>query len=382
MGNEVKKVLVLGSTGSIGENTLDVVRQFSDKFKIAGLVAGKNGEKLKKQLEEFKPEAVALFDGEIEVPAGTRFYSGEEGITSLIEDIEFDIVVAAISGASGIVPTFEASKKAKRVALANKESLVCAGKFIKSVAKEIIPVDSEHSAIFQALLSGKKEEVKEIILTASGGPFRGKKLEELRNVKPEDALSHPNWDMGSKVTVDSATLMNKGLEVIEAVWLFDVPVEKIKVVVHPQSIVHSMVRFCDNSFIAQMGKPDMRIPIAYALSYPERLFLSDELGMDFYGVSLTFEEPDVETFKCLKLAFDALNRGYPYPIILNAADEIAVSYFLNRKIPFTAIPEVIEKTMEILNLSPPETIEEVISIDRLARETAEKVAQAFIVSIS
>ncbi|OMH40785.1 1-deoxy-D-xylulose-5-phosphate reductoisomerase [Desulfurobacterium indicum] len=378
MGNGTKKVLILGSTGSIGENTLDIIRQFPERFKVTGLVAGKNSEKLKKQMEKFNPEAVALFEGELETPVGVDFYSGEEGIKSLIQDIDFDIVVAAISGASGIIPTFESAKKAERVALANKESLVCAGKFIKAVAKELVPVDSEHSAIFQALLSGKKEEIKEIILTASGGPFRGKKLEELKDVKPEDALSHPNWDMGNKVTIDSATLMNKGLEVIEAVWLFDVPVEKIKVVVHPQSIVHSMVRFCDNSFIAQMGKPDMRIPIAYALSYPERLPLPDNLGMEFYEMSLTFEKPDLKTFKCLRLAFEALDRGYPYPIILNAADEVAVNSFLKGKIPFTAIPEVIEKTMDILNLSSPETIEEVVSIDKLARETAEKVVQSFL----
>ncbi|WP_457568204.1 1-deoxy-D-xylulose-5-phosphate reductoisomerase [Desulfurobacterium sp.] len=379
MAGSVKRVLILGSTGSIGENTLDIIRRFPDRFRVAGLVAGRNRDRLRLQIEEFKPEAVALFEGELsELPESVRFYAGEEGIISLIKDTDFDIVVAAIAGASGIIPTYEAARKAERVALANKESLVCAGQFITSVAKEIIPVDSEHSAIFQALMAGKKEEVEEIILTASGGPFRGRKPEELKDVKPEDALSHPNWEMGSKVTIDSATLMNKGLEVIEAVWLFGVPASRIKVVVHPQSIVHSMVKFRDNSFVAQMGKPDMRIPIAYALSYPDRLPLPEGLGMDFAGVSLTFERPDVETFRCLKLAFSALDRGYPYPIILNAADEVAVRYFLDGVLSFTAIPDVIEKTMEVLNLSPPESIEEVVSIDKLARETAEKIVQSFV----
>ncbi|SNR66343.1 1-deoxy-D-xylulose-5-phosphate reductoisomerase [Desulfurobacterium atlanticum] len=369
----MKKVLILGSTGSIGESTLNIIRQFPEKFKVTGLVAGKNSRKLKEQIDEFKPEAVATLDTSFK-PVVKTYYQ-EEGILQLIKEIEFDIVVAAISGAAGIVPTYEAAKKAKRVALANKESLVCAGMFIKKVAKEIIPVDSEHSAVFQALLAGKKEEVKEIILTASGGPFRGKKKEDLQNITPENALNHPNWNMGSKVTIDSATLMNKGLEVIEAMWLFDIPVKKIKVVIHPQSIVHSMVRFKDNSFIAQMGKPDMRIPIAYALSYPERLNLNEELSMDYTQINLTFEKPDTETFKCLNLAYKSIEKGYPYPIILNAADEIAVDSFLKREIPFLSIPEIVEKTMEILNLQPPETIEDVIRIDKIARETAKKLVE-------
>ena len=371
----MERVLILGSTGSIGESTLDIIRQFPEKFKVVGLVAGKNSEKLKKQIDEFKPEAVATLDTSFK-PLIKTYYK-EEGILQLIKETDFDIVVAAISGAAGIVPTYEAARKARRLALANKESLVCAGMFIKKVAKEIIPVDSEHSAIFQALLAGKKEEVKEIILTASGGPFRGKKREELAEVTPKNALNHPNWDMGSKVTIDSSTLMNKGLEVIEAMWLFDIPIEKIKVLIHPQSIVHSIVRFQDNSFIAQMGKPDMRIPIAYALSYPERLNLKEELSMDYTQMNLTFEKPDTETFKCLDLAYKSIKEGYPYPIILNAADEIAVDSFLKGKIPFLSIPEIIEKTMEILSLQPPETVEDVIRIDKIARETAEKLVENF-----
>ncbi len=372
----MKKILILGSTGSIGENTLNVIKKFPDKFKVTGLVAGKNSEKLQRQIEEFKPKAIATLDTSFD--SHVKTYHREEGIIRLIKEIEFDIVVAAISGAAGIIPTYEAAKRAERLALANKESLVCAGMFIKKVAKKIIPVDSEHSAIFQALSSGREEDVKEIILTASGGPFHGKEKEQLKTVTPETALKHPNWNMGNKVTIDSATLMNKGLEVIEAMWLFNIPVEKIKVVVHPQSIIHSIVKFQDNSFIAQMGKPDMRIPIAYALSYPERLKLQEGLSMDYTNLNLTLKEPDTETFKCLNLAYESVKRGYPYPIILNAADEVAVESFLKGEIPFLSIPEIIEKTMDILNIESPTTVEDVTRIDKIARETAEKLIKNFI----
>jgi 1-deoxy-D-xylulose-5-phosphate reductoisomerase len=366
----MKKVLILGSTGSIGENALNVIERFPEKFKVVALIAGKNAEKLERQALNFEPEAVCLVESDRDFLFDGKFYKGLTGLKELIEDVDFDICISAITGASGILPTYWASLKGKRIALANKESLVCAGKFIVETAKEIIPVDSEHSAIFQCLVGERKENVKELILTASGGPFRER--ENLEDVKPEEALKHPNWDMGQKVTIDSATLMNKGLEVIEAYWLFGIPLEKIKVVIHPQSIVHSLVKFVDNSCLAQLGVPDMRIPIAYALSYPERLPLEDpslDLKLASTG-ELTFYEPDLERFPSLKLAFESLKAGYPYPIVLNAADEIAVELFLKKKIKFTDIPRLIERTLETSFFPPPKSIEEVIQIDKEAKKLA------------
>jgi len=375
----MKRVLILGSTGSIGQNTLKVIGAFPERFKVVGLVAGTKREELLAQAEKFRPEAVALYEGELPDNLPFKTYSGLSGIRELIEDVDFDICVAAISGSAGILPTYWAARKGGRLALANKEALVCAGKFVKGVAREIIPVDSEHSAIFQCLKGEELKEVKEIILTASGGPFRER--EELDGVKPEEALKHPNWEMGKKVTVDSATLMNKGLEVIEAYWLFGLPLERIKVVIHPQSIVHSMVRFRDGSVISQMGAPDMKIPIAYALSHPERLPLLDSFPsceIDFFGLELTFHEPDTERFPCLELAYESLKRGYPYPIVLNAADEIAVELFLEGKIKFTQIPLLIEEVLNSSNFPPPGSVEEVVEIDKRARELARKVAQRWL----
>ena len=360
-----KKVLILGSTGSIGENTLKVIEKFPERFKVVGLVAGSNREKLQEQKEKFNVERTALYS-EVSL----------EGIKKLIDETDFDVAVCAISGSAGILPTYWAAEKGKRLALANKESLVCAGNFITEVAREIIPVDSEHSAIFQCLVGEKKEEVDEIILTASGGAFLNR--ENLEEVKPEEALKHPNWDMGKKVTVDSSTLMNKGLEVIEAYWLFGLPVERIKVVIHPQSIVHSLVRFRDNSLKAQLGVPDMRIPIAYALSYPERLLLKgEELRLNLFGLNLTFLEPDTEKFPCLRLAYESLRMGYPYPIVLNAADEVAVDLFLKGKIRFTEIPELIEETLNRADFKPPEDIYEVAEIDRKAKELSLEVFRSW-----
>ncbi len=360
-----KKVLILGSTGSIGENTLKVVEKFPQQFKIVGLVAGSNREKLQEQKEKFNVERTALYSE-----------AGLEGIKKLIDETVFDVAVCAISGSAGILPTYWAAKKGKRLALANKESLVCAGNFITEVAKEIIPVDSEHSAIFQCLVGEKKDEVEEIILTASGGAFLNR--ENLEEVKPEEALKHPNWDMGKKVTVDSSTLMNKGLEVIEAYWLFGLPVERIKVVIHPQSIVHSLVRFRDNSLKAQLGVPDMRIPIAYALSYPERLLLKgEELRLNLFGLNLTFLEPDTKRFPCLRLAYESLKMGYPYPIVLNAADEVAVELFLEGKIKFTEIPKLIEETLSRADFKPPKDIYEVAEIDRRAKELSLEVFRSW-----
>jgi 1-deoxy-D-xylulose-5-phosphate reductoisomerase len=349
-----KKVLILGSTGSIGRNTVDVIKKFPERFEVVGLVAGKNKKELEKQAEELNVKDFALFS---EV--------GLDGIRELIEKVDFDVAVCAISGSDGILPTYWASKKGKRIALANKESLVCAGKFIKETPAEIIPVDSEHSALFQCLTGEKREDVKELILTASGGPFLNRK--DLENVKPEEALKHPNWVMGKKVTVDSATLMNKGLEVIEAFWLFELPTDKIKVVIHPQSIVHSMVRFKDGSVKAHLGVPDMRIPIAYALSYPERLDFGSAFDLEFFGLELSFLKPDFERFPCLRLAYESLEKGYPYPIVLNAADEVAVELFLNGKIKFTDIPKLIEETLSVADFKVPKTVEEVVEINREAK---------------
>ncbi|WP_456456975.1 1-deoxy-D-xylulose-5-phosphate reductoisomerase [Thermovibrio sp.] len=372
----MKKVLILGSTGSIGKNALKVINLFKEEFKVVGLVAGKNKRELLKQAEVFKPEAVALFEGELPKNLPFKAYTGLKGIENLIKELEFDVCLAAISGSSGILPTYWASKKAERLALANKEALVCAGKFIKKTAREILPVDSEHSAIFQALKSGKKEEVKRIILTASGGPFWNR--EDLENVKPQDALKHPNWKMGKKITVDSATLMNKGLEVIEAYWLFEVPPKKIEVVIHPQSIVHSLVEFQDGSLISQMGVADMKIPIAYALSYPKRLPLTQKeegLSLNLFGLKLEFYRPDFKKFPCLNLAYRALKENSYYPIVLNAADEVAVELFLKGQVKFTDIPKIIEETLNLSDFKEPKEIEEVIEIDRLAREKAREISK-------
>ncbi|ADY72955.1 1-deoxy-D-xylulose 5-phosphate reductoisomerase [Desulfurobacterium thermolithotrophum DSM 11699] len=370
----MKKVLILGSTGSIGESTLDVISRFPDRFKVEALVAGKNVEKLKEQVEKFKPKAVCLVNSKDKFSFKGKFYLGLDGLKKLIEEVEFDICVSAITGSAGILPTYWAANKGARIAIANKESLVCAGKFIMEAAKKVIPVDSEHSAIFQCLNGESRKNVKEIILTASGGPFRKRK--DLESVTPQEALRHPNWDMGQKVTIDSATLMNKGLEVIEAYWLFGLELEKIKVLVHPQSIVHSFVRFIDNSVLAQLGVPDMRIPIAYALSYPERLPLDvEKLYLNLYGLKLDFEEPDLKRFPALKLAYDSLKSGYPYPIVLNAADEVAVELFLKGKIKFTQIPVLIEKTLQSSKFKEPSSIEEVIEIDKEARKIAMEISK-------
>ncbi len=369
----MKRILILGSTGSIGESTLDVVRSFRDRFEVVGLVASRNIERIREQVREFRPEAVCLTNYSGEEISNVKFYKGFEGLKELIDSIDFEIVVSAISGSAGILPTYWSVLKGVRVALANKESLVCAGEFIVNSGSEIIPVDSEHSAIFQSLMAGKRADVEELILTASGGPFFGRK--DLENVTPEEALRHPNWDMGKKVTVDSATLMNKGLEVIEAYWLFKVPIENIKVIIHPESIIHSMVKFKDKSFISQLGKPDMKIPIAYALSFPDRLPLGEDLELNFFGKRLSFYEPDTQTFRCLSLAYEAFRMGYPYPIVLNAADEVAVDFFLRGRIKFNQIPELIERTLEKSSFKKPESVDDVIRISKESSELAEEIAK-------
>lgn len=352
----MKKIAILGSTGSIGTQTLDVVREQGD-IQVVAMAAGRNITLLEKQVREFRPKLVAVWE---EKDANTlrnslrdldvSVVSGMEGLLEVSVIPEAEILVTAIVGMLGIRPTIAAIEAGKDIALANKETLVTAGHLIMPLAAKkgvsILPVDSEHSAIFQCLQGKGDNKVNKILLTASGGPFRGKNREELSKVQVEDALKHPNWSMGRKITIDSATLVNKGLEVMEARWLFGVELKQIQVVVHPQSVVHSMIEYEDGAVIAQLGTPDMRLPIQYALYYPNRRSLSGE-KLDFYRLSnLTFEAPDMETFTGLKLAIQAMKQGGNVPTIFNAANEKAVSLFLNRKISFLEIPEIIGESME------------------------------------
>ncbi|AEH45937.1 1-deoxy-D-xylulose 5-phosphate reductoisomerase [Thermodesulfatator indicus DSM 15286] len=378
-----KKIAILGSTGSIGRSTLEVVEAFPDRFKVVALTAGENIELLAKQAEKFKPLQVACKNEYLAeklkplLPKGVKLLHGKEGIIACARHPEVESVVSALVGSAGLLPTFAAVEAGKTLALANKESLVMAGKLLIEKAREtgsqIIPVDSEHSAIFQALQAGRAQEVNKIILTASGGPFRERPKETFNKITPEEALKHPNWRMGPKITIDSATLMNKGLEVIEAHFLFNVPPEKIDVVIHPQSIVHSLVEFVDGSVIAQLGVPDMRVPIAYALSYPERLPLPFP-KLDLVKASpLTFEVPDLEKFPCLALAYEALRLGGTAPAVLNAANEVAVEVFLEGRLRFDLIPEVIRETLVRADIKEPSSIDEVINADIFARIIAHQI---------
>jgi len=374
---------ILGSTGSIGVSTLDVVRQHPDKFQVTGLAAGTDIALLAEQIKEFRPVAVSIRD-EASVQK-LRSLCGEykpdilfggEGAASIAEIEGSDMVVSAIVGAAGLVPTVRAIKAGKHIALANKETLVVAGQLVSDLVKQhgvhLLPVDSEHSAVFQSLAGHRAEDVERIILTASGGPFRNTPAEELKQVTLEQALKHPQWSMGAKITIDSATMMNKGLEVIEAHWLFNVPAEKIGVVVHPQSIIHSMVEYIDGCVMAQLGAPDMRAPIAYALAWPERC----ESGIPRLDLAkigtLTFEEPDMVRFPALRLAYQALKAGRTWPAVLNAANEVAVAAFLDRKIGFIEIAETVEKTMQAHEGYAPVELDDYLQADRWARETAQK----------
>ena len=381
----MKKLSILGSTGSIGKNTLEVISAHRDRFKVVALAAGNNIEMLEAQIIEFRPDVAAVFDEAAAEELKKKnlpveILVGQKGMIDVATLDSVDTVVSAISGSAGLVPTHEAIKAEKNIALATKEALVMAGKIIMAEASErgvsIIPVDSEHSAVFQCLDGRDIEEVEKIMLTASGGPFLKRGPDELKNVTPAEALNHPNWDMGRKITIDSATLMNKGLEVIEAYWLFNVPVEKIGVVLHPQSIIHSMVRFIDGSVIAQMSVPDMKGPISYALSYPERLGKVLPT-LDLAEIrELTFEEPDVKRFPSLAITYDALRAGGTMPCVLNAANEAAVEAFLDERIPFTDIFRVVSDTMAEHEVSDGETIEEVINVSEWAKEKAKEVIEA------
>ena len=373
----MKKVTVLGSTGSIGRNTLEVIERLKDRFKVQYLAVNKNIELLFEQVKKFNPKGVVVFNEKKAkefkklVGNSVEVLTGEDGLVEIAGRNDVDIVVNGLVGFAGLKPTVEAVKLGKRIALANKETLVVAGKIIKKLIKEngseLIPVDSEHNAIFQCLVGETQNSISKIILTASGGPFLNKSKDELENVTIEEALRHPNWKMGKKITIDSATLMNKGLEVIEAHWLFDMPVEKIQVVIHPQSIVHSMVEFVDGSVKAQLGVPDMKIPIQYALTYPERS-TSNYKRVDFYKLKeLNFLEPDLEKFECLKIAYEVAKCGDTYPAVLNASNEVAVDAFLKGKIKFTQIPEIIKKALEKHNpVSEPE-LEDIFKADAETR---------------
>ena len=374
----MKNVAIIGSTGSIGTQTLEIVRVQED-LNIVALAAGSNIELLEKQAREFSPEVVGIWSEENaarlrECLADTdiRVVAGMDGLIEIAELSSSDILVTAIVGMIGIRPTIAAINAGKDIALANKETLVTAGHIIMPLAAEknvaILPVDSEHSAIFQSLQGNVHGDVEKILLTASGGPFRGKDTAFLENVQVEDALKHPNWSMGRKITIDSATMVNKGLEVMEAKWLFDVELSQIQVVVQPKSIIHSMVEFKDGAVMAQLGTPDMKLPIQYALYYPERRFLPGD-RLDFAALSqITFEKPDMETFYGLKLAYEAGRTGGSLPTVLNAANERAVAMFLDRKIKYLQIPEIIQACMEAHKNIPSPTVEEILKTEQATYE--------------
>ena len=370
----MKKIAILGSTGSIGTQTLEIVRTNKD-IKVTALAAGSNIELLEKQIREFEPALAAVWSEDLAAELKSRLRdmqvevrSGMDGLLAVAAQQESEILVTAIVGMIGILPTIEAIRAGKDIALANKETLVTAGHIIMPLAERhhvsILPVDSEHSAIFQSLQGGQRKSLHKILLTASGGPFRGKKREELADIRVEDALKHPNWAMGRKITIDSSTMVNKGLEVIEAKWLFGVSVDQIQVVVQPQSIIHSMVEYEDGAVIAQLGTPDMKLPIQYALYYPERRYLPGE-RLDFETLTqITFEKPDMETFYGLKLAIEAGKRGGSLPTVFNAANEKAVAMFLDRKIRYLQIPEIIQACMENhRNITDP-TVEEILKTEQ------------------
>lgn len=379
----MKKISLLGSTGSIGTNVLDVIERNPEKFQILSMSAGSNVDLFAKQIRKFKPRVVALFDSK-KIPTlkeqiadlDIEILSGEEGTIAVATLPEADVVVSGVMGSAGLLPAIHALKAGKNLALANKETLVIAGELVLREAKktnsQIIPIDSEHSAIFQVLNGEKKERIKKIILTASGGPFRTFSLGQMETVTVKDALKHPNWDMGAKITIDSSTMMNKGLEYIEAKWLFGVntPVE---IIVHAQSIIHSMIEFVDTSILAQLGIPDMRVPIAYALTYPDR-FECDLPSLDLTTMgNLTFEAPDFERFPCLRLAIDAMEIGKTMPAVLNAANEIAVQAFLDELISYKDIAELIRMVMQNHNPSPLKELQDVLIADRWAREETTKL---------
>jgi 1-deoxy-D-xylulose-5-phosphate reductoisomerase len=379
-----RNIAILGSTGSIGTQALEVIKAHQDRFAVEVLVANNNVDLLIKQAIEFKPNAVVIGDerkykevADVLLNHDIKVYAGAESIVQIMEMDTIDLVLTAMVGFSGLKPTMAAIKAGKSIALANKETLVVAGELVTSLAKEkgvnILPVDSEHSAIFQCLAGEWHNKIEKIYLTASGGPFRGKSIEELKNITKEQALKHPNWEMGNKITIDSATLMNKGLEMIEAKWLFNLKADQIDVIVHPQSIIHSIVQFQDGSMKAQMGLPDMKLPIQYAISYPERL-KSDFPRFNFMDYpQLTFEQADIKTFRNLSMAINAMNKGGNMPCILNAANEVAVQCFLEDEVSFLGMSEVIEDVMEKVDFIAKPTLEDYENTDAEARRISKEL---------
>ena len=386
----MKRLAVVGSTGSIGQNTLRVVEHLSDRFTVFALAANSTVELLAEQTARFRPEVVAIMDvrraddfkrrcSELRLPL-PEVVTGEAGLCQIASASEVDIVVSAAVGAAGLHPTYRAVAAGKTLALANKEAMVVAGELLRQTARRtgarIIPIDSEHSAVDQCLRSGERGEVRRLILTASGGPFRETPLDRFHSITPEEALNHPTWRMGKRITIDSATLMNKGLEVIEARWLFDIAPEKIDIMVHPQSVVHSMVEFVDGSVIAQLGTADMRQPIQYALTYPERL-PSPVASLDWTTVPrLDFSLPDRLKFPCIGLAYRAIEMGGTAPAVLNAADEVAVQEFLEEKIPFSLIPQIIKSTLDAHVIHSADSLDAILTADAWAREEARHHCQA------
>jgi 1-deoxy-D-xylulose-5-phosphate reductoisomerase len=374
----VKKIAILGSTGSIGKQTIDVVEQNPDKFEIVVITANTNYKLLIKQAKEVKPKYVVIADdryySEVKkalTGLNISVHSGDKEVANITTIDEVDFVIIALVGYSGLLPTMKALENHKKIALANKEALVVAGELITSLAKknniQLLPIDSEHSAIFQCLVGEKLEEIEKIYLTASGGPFRGWTVEQLSKVTKKQALKHPNWSMGAKITIDSATMMNKGLEMIEAKWLFNLSPKQIDVIVHKQSIIHSIVQFVDGSMKAQMGLPDMKLPIQYAMSYPDRIYSPYHRFSFLDYPELNFEYPNYEAFKNLQLAIHALEKGGNIPCILNAANEVAVDLFLQEKITFLQIPELIEKTMQKIDFKEHLSLEDYIATDKETR---------------
>lgn len=384
----MKRIAILGSTGSIGTQTLDIVRAWPEELKVTALAAGSSVELMEKQIREFHPVMAAMWDQKAAeelklrvADTDVQVVCGMDGLLQIANLAEVEVLVTAIVGMIGIRPTIAAIEQGKTIALANKETLVTAGHLIMPLAKKmgvpILPVDSEHSAVFQSLNGERKEQVSKILLTASGGPFRGRKREELADITVEDALKHPNWSMGRKITIDSSTMVNKGLEVIEAKWLFDVSLEQIQVVIHPQSIIHSMVEYVDGGIMAQLGMPDMKLPIQYALFYPDRRPMQGK-RVDFYELGgISFEKPDLDTFEGLRLAYEASRTGGSMPTVYNAANEKAVSLFLDRKIRFLQIPELIRASMEAHRAVAEPGVEQILEAEAETYEYIDKVIRAW-----
>ncbi|MBT8527015.1 1-deoxy-D-xylulose-5-phosphate reductoisomerase [Polynucleobacter paneuropaeus] len=389
-----RRIAILGSTGSIGTNTLDVIRAHPERFEVVALTAAKQVERLAEQCVEFRPRVAVVSDAGsakklsellLAKQVGTQVLYGPDALITAVLESDCDTVMAAIVGAAGLLPTLAAAKAGKRILLANKEALVMSGNLFMDAVRqgggELLPIDSEHNAIFQCLpvhyskSPSQHHGVEELWLTASGGPFRNTPIAELSKVTPEQACAHPNWVMGRKISVDSATMMNKGLEVIEAYWLFGLPIEKIQVLIHPQSVVHSMVRYCDGSVIAQMGQPDMRTPIAYGLAWPDRITAGVQSLSLTQQAALNFMEPDLQHFPCLSLAFQAGKQGGTAPVILNAANEIAVAAFLDNALRYLQIPEVVEQVLNMIPPSTPSSLEDILEVDAKSRVLATDVIQ-------